>query len=455
MSNLEEQKVLLVDDEPNMLDILSDVLSDEGYAVDVASNGTDAISKVSSGDFHVAILDLKLPDMSGLDILREIKAQTPQTVTIMITAYSSVDTAIQAMKIGAYDYITKPFKIEQLKNTVASALELGASFFRTPRGKGRGKRDFGMIGSTGEMQEIFEMIDYVAPTNASVLIYGETGTGKELLAKAIHGSSHRVKKPVVKVNCAAIPEGLLESELFGHERGAFTSAVTTRIGRFEAADSGTIFLDEIAEMSPAMQAKLLRVTQEKEFERVGSSETRLVDLRIISATNKNLIELVASGDFREDLYYRLSVVPVFIPPLRERKKDIPLLSEEFLRHYSEALGKKVESISKEAMETLIAYDWPGNVRELENCIERAVIFAKGPVIEADNLFMGLPAINAPNRYESDIASSYEPKSMKEMERAHIIRVLRATNSNRTQAAEILEISRRTLQNKIKEYGIAE
>ena len=276
-----ERRVLIVDDEPNMLDVLSDVLTDEGYNVDVAASGMDAISKASSGDFHVAVLDLKLPDMSGLDILREIKSKTPQTVTIMITAYSSVDSAIQAMKIGAYDYITKPFKIEQFKRAVANALELGASFFRTPYTQVRRERDFGMIGSTNEMQEIFKMVDCVAPTNASVLIYGETGTGKELLAKAIHSCSHRAGNPFVKVNCAAIPEGLLESELFGHERGAFTSAVTTRLGRFEIADSGTIFLDEIAEMSPAMQAKVLRVTQEKEFERVGSSETRSVDVRII------------------------------------------------------------------------------------------------------------------------------------------------------------------------------
>lgn len=452
-----ERRVLIVDDEPNMLDVLSDVLTDEGYNVDVAASGMDAISKASSGDFHVAVLDLKLPDMSGLDILREIKSKTPQTVTIMITAYSSVDSAIQAMKIGAYDYITKPFKIEQFKRAVANALELGASFFRTPYTQVRRERDFGMIGSTNEMQEIFKMVDCVAPTNASVLIYGETGTGKELLAKAIHSCSHRAGNPFVKVNCAAIPEGLLESELFGHERGAFTSAVTTRLGRFEIADSGTIFLDEIAEMSPAMQAKVLRVTQEKEFERVGSSETRSVDVRIISATNKNLIELVAAGDFREDLYYRLSVVPVYIPPLRERKKDIPVLSGKFLRLYSDALGKKAESISEEVMEILMAYDWPGNVRELENCIERAVIFTKGPVIRRDSLFVGLPAINAPlsDRYDPNGASSCEPRSIKEMEKAHIIRVLRATNSNRTQAAEILEISRRTLQNKIKEYGITE
>ena len=457
MSKLEKHKVLLVDDEPNMLDIISDILSDEGYQVDVASSGTEAISKISSGNFHIAILDLKLPDMSGLDILREIKAQTPHTATIMITAYSSVDTAIKAMKIGAYDYLTKPFKIEQLKATIKGALELNATFFRMPHIKGQKVKRFGMIGSTDEMQEIFEMIKHVAPTSASVLIYGETGTGKELLAKAIHDESCRAKRPFIKVNCAAIPEGLLESELFGHERGAFTSAIETRIGRFEAADSGTIFLDEVAEMSPSMQSKLLRVTQEKEFERVGSSKSQKVDVRIISATNKNLIDLVASGDFREDLYYRLSVVPVFIPPLRERKEDIPFLSKRFIRHYAKVLGKDVDSISKEAMEKLIEYDWPGNVRELENCIERAVIFAKNSLIEKDSLFIGLPAINIPlaNRNEQIEFNDSKPKSMKEMEHAHIIRVLKETDGNRTQAAKILGISRRTLQNKIKEYDIKE
>ncbi|NLS44894.1 MAG: sigma-54-dependent Fis family transcriptional regulator [Firmicutes bacterium] len=452
---MRKYKVLLVDDEPNMLNILSCVLSDEGYSVDVANDGKDAISKISSYDYHVAILDLKLPDMTGLDVLREIKARTPQTVAIMITAYSSVDTAIQAMKIGAYDYITKPFKIEQLKDIILKALESGVLFYRTPRVKDSGKQGFEIIGSTAGMQEIFEMIDYVAPTNSSVLIYGETGTGKELLARAIHDSSHRAEKPFVKVNCAAIPEGLLESELFGHERGAFTSAIATRIGLFEAADSGTILLDEIAEMSPAMQAKLLRVTQEKEFERVGSSKTRMVDVRIISATNKNLVELVAQGSFREDLYYRLSVVPFYIPPLRDRKDDIRLLSKKFLRDYSEILGKRVELISDEAMKKLMEYDWPGNVRELENCIERAVIFTKGSVVEADSLFIGLPAINAPlpDWSEQINDTPYEPKSIREMEKAHIIKVLESTDSNRTQAAKILEISRRTLQNKIKKYGI--
>lgn len=466
-------RVLIVDDEPNMRAVLSDVLTEEGYEVAVARDGAECIARVTSGDFHVIVLDLKLPDASGIDVLREIKVHSPETVVIMITAFSSVDTAIEAMKCGAYDYITKPFKIDNFKMVVKSALELGASFSRAPRRQPlRAESEFGMVGSTPEMQRIFRMIDDIAPTNATVLIYGESGTGKELVARAIHNCSHRADKPFVKVNCAAVPESLLESELFGHERGAFTSAVTRRLGRFEVADTGTIFLDEIGEMSPAMQAKLLRVTQEKEFERVGSSQTIRVDVRIIAATNQDLKEKVARGEFREDLYYRLSVIPIYLPPLRERKADIPLLVNKFIAYYSEAIGRRVTHVSEKAMKMLMDYDWPGNVRELENCIERAVIFAKGPVIDEDNLYIGIPAINAPAtpgtqgaRGEEgagkpdaagvDVAAAGRPMSMKEVEKAHIVRVLRETNSNRTEAAKILQISRRTLLNKIKEYGIAE
>lgn len=466
-------RVLIVDDEPNMRAVLSDVLTEEGYEVAVACDGAECIARVTSGDFHVVVLDLKLPDASGIDVLREIKAHSPETVVIMITAFSSVDTAIEAMKCGAYDYITKPFKIDNFKMVVKSALELGASFSRAFRRQPlRAESEFGMVGSTPEMQRIFRMIDDIAPTNATVLIYGESGTGKELLARAIHNCSHRADKPFVKVNCAAVPESLLESELFGHERGAFTSAVARRLGRFEVADTGTIFLDEIGEMSPAMQAKLLRVTQEKEFERVGSSQTIRVDVRIIAATNQDLKEKVARGEFREDLYYRLSVIPIYLPPLRERKADIPLLVNKFIAYYSEAIGRKVTHVSEKALKMLMDYDWPGNVRELENCIERAVIFAKGPVIDEDNLYIGIPAINAPaasgtqgargeegagkpDASGANVAGAGRPMSMKEVEKAHIVRVLRETNSNRTEAAKILQISRRTLLNKIKEYGIAE
>ncbi|MGE5587301.1 MAG: sigma-54-dependent transcriptional regulator [Clostridia bacterium] len=469
-------RVLIVDDEPNMRAVLSDVLTEEGYEVATARDGAECTAMVTSGDFHVVVLDLKLPDANGIDVLREIKAHSPESVVIMITAFSSVDTAIEAMKCGAYDYITKPFKIDNFKMVVKSALELGASFSRAPRRQPlRAESEFGMVGSTPEMQRVFRMIDDIAPTNATVLIYGESGTGKELLARAIHNCSHRADKPFVKVNCAAVPESLLESELFGHERGAFTSAVTKRLGRFEVADMGTIFLDEVGEMSPAMQAKLLRVTQEKEFERVGSSQTIRVDVRIIAATNQDLKEKVAQGEFREDLYYRLSVIPIYLPPLRERKADIPLLVNKFVAHYSKAIGRKITHVSEKAMKMLMDYDWPGNVRELENCVERAVIFAKGQVIDEGNLYIGIPAINAPAapssqgahgdgrtaKADADAAGADapagpgRPMSMREVEKAHIARVLRETNSNRTEAARILQISRRTLLNKIKEYGIAE
>ncbi|MGE5572333.1 MAG: sigma-54-dependent transcriptional regulator [Bacteroidota bacterium] len=467
-------RVLVVDDEPNMRAVLSDVLAEEGYEVAVARDGSECIARVTTGDFHVVVLDLKLPDASGIDVLREIKAHSPESVVIMITAFSSVDTAIEAMKCGAYDYITKPFKIDNFKMVVKSALELGAPFSRAPRRQPlRAESEFGMVGSTPEMRRIFRMIDDIAPTNATVLIYGESGTGKELLARAVHNCSHRADKPFVKVNCAAVPESLLESELFGHERGAFTSAVARRLGRFEVADTGTIFLDEVGEMSPAMQAKLLRVTQEKEFERVGSSQTMRVDVRIIAATNQDLKDKVARGEFREDLYYRLSVIPIYLPPLRERKADIPLLVDRFIAYYSEAVGRRVAGVSEKGMEMLLSYDWPGNVRELENCIERAVIFAKSPIIEEDSLYIGIPAINAPQTSlalgrhgagagagagaegDGQAGAAGRPMSIREIEKAHIARVLRETNSNRTEAAKILQISRRTLLNKIKEYGIAE
>ncbi|MEW5866985.1 MAG: sigma-54 dependent transcriptional regulator [Bacillota bacterium] len=450
-------RVLIVDDEPNMRAVLSDVLAEEGYEVAVARDGAEGIARATSEDFHAVILDLKLPDKSGIDVLRAIKAQTPETVVIMITAYSSVDTAVEAMKCGAYDYITKPFKIDNFKMVIKNALELGAEFSRAPRRPPRAREDYGMVGSVPEMRKIFKVIEDVAPTNATVLIYGETGTGKELLAKAIHSRSHRADKPLIKVNCAAVPEGVLESELFGHERGAFTSAVVRRLGRFEIADTGTIFLDEIGEMSPAMQAKLLRVTQEKEFERVGSSQTIRVDVRIIAATNQDLKEKIARGEFREDLYYRLSVIPIYLPPLRERKADIPLLVDKFISHYSQAVGRKITHVSQEGMRMLMAYDWPGNVRELENCIERAVIFARGPVIEPDSLYIGIPAINsqaAPGTRAAQ-ATPGKARSIREVEKAHILQVLSETNRNRTEAARILQISRRTLLNKIKEYGIAE
>ncbi|HHV61990.1 MAG TPA: sigma-54-dependent Fis family transcriptional regulator [Firmicutes bacterium] len=477
-------RVLIVDDEPNMRRVLSDVLAEEGYEVAVAKNGNEGAEKGVSGRFDVVVLDLKLPDCSGIDVLKKIRKGNPETAVIMMTAFSSVETAIEAMKLGAYDYITKPFKIDKFKGVIKSAIKATAwtrvkpgpaIFHRFPETED----ELGIIGETPAMKKVLDIVSSVAQTNATVLIYGESGTGKELIARAIHLKSPRASRPLIKVSCAALPESLLESELFGHEKGAFTNAISTRPGRFELADTGTLFLDEVGEMSPNMQVKLLRVLQEREFERVGGSRSIKVDVRIIAATNKNLQEAVRAGAFREDLYYRLSVVPIYLPPLRERREDIPLLAMAFMRRFSRETGNDVTGISDEAMAALMEYDWPGNVRELENCIERAVIFSKGKVIGPEILFLNTPAVNGPGPSTLSSGSSIcavedqakrraetaspgsgtEPevtrKSLEDVEREHIIRVLKQTNRNRTEAAKILKITRRTLLNKIKEYGIIE
>lgn len=492
-------RILIVDDEPNMRGVLSDVLAEEGYEVAVAKNGSEGAEKGVTGRFDVIVLDLKLPDCSGIDVLKKIRKGNPETAVIMMTAFSSIETAIEAMKLGAHDYITKPFKIDKFKATIKSAIKATAwtrvkpglsPFRRLPETE----EELGIIGNTPAMKRVLDIVSSIAQTNATVLIYGESGTGKELIARAIHLKSPRASRPLIKVSCAALPESLLESELFGHEKGAFTNAIATRPGRFELADTGTLFLDEVGEMSPSMQVKLLRVLQEREFERVGGSHSIKVDVRIIAATNKNLQEAVRAGTFREDLYYRLSVVPIYLPPLRERQEDIPRLATAFMHRFSRETGNEVTGISSEAMAALMEYDWPGNVRELENCIERAVIFSKGGVIGPEILFLNSPVVNAPvadapssstlskgGATNSSVrasggqtgqagspeggagSSSSAPgtesegtrKSLEDVEREHIVRVLKQTNRNRTEAAKILKITRRTLLNKIKEYGITE
>jgi len=357
-------RMLIVDDEPNMRKVLADVFADEGMSVDVTADGLTAVSLINQNSYDVAIVDLKLPDISGIDVIKEIRRRNLSTIILMITAYSTVDTAIEAMKLGAYDYVTKPFKVERLKEIINDAV--AGSRNRTIAAAGADGEGFdGVVGRSPQVRQVFEMITDIAPTNATVLIYGESGTGKELLAKYIHKRSLRARKPFIKVNCAAIPETLLESELFGHEKGAFTNAVARKPGRFELADGGSIFLDEIGEMSPAMQSKLLRVVQEKEFERVGGTQTIKVDVRIIAATNRNLMEAMREGKFREDLYYRLAVVPIMLPPLRDRREDIEELAMSFLRRYAEETAKPVTGFSKEAMQALQSYDWPGNTRAAE------------------------------------------------------------------------------------------
>jgi len=396
-------KMLIVDDEPNMRKVLADVFSDEGMIVDVAANGLTAVSLVEKNSYDAAIVDLRLPDITGIDVIREIRRRNLSTVILMITAFSTVETAIQAMKLGAYDYVTKPFKIDDLKARIHEAIS-GSQSRLVGAAEADGAGFNGVIGQSPQVRQIFEMISDIAPTNATVLIYGESGTGKELLAEYIHKRSLRARKPFVKVNCAAIPETLLESELFGHEKGAFTNAVARKPGRFELANGGTIFLDEIGEMSIGMQSKLLRVVQEKEFERVGGTQTIKVDVRIIAATNQDLMRAIREGRFREDLYYRLSVVPIMLPPLRERKEDIPELAMMFMRRYAEETGKPVTGFSEEAMKALQSYNWPGNIRELQNCIERAVILSKGTEIQVKDLYLSHRPINMPVSDSKSIAA---------------------------------------------------
>ncbi len=484
-------RVLIVDDEANMRVVLSAAFEDEGHVVTTASNGVEAIAALGACDFDLLILDLKLPDMTGIDVFRQARQMRPGVVAIMITAYSSIDTAIEAMKMGAYDYITKPFNVEKLLMVAGNAIEGRAlsSPGSPPQWAGLTSEDEdfgGVVGSSPKMRQLLDVSRSIAPTNATVLIYGESGTGKELVASYIHKKSLRASKPFIRVNCAAIPEALLESELFGHEKGAFTHAVSRRLGRFELAHAGTIFLDEVGEMSPAMQAKLLRVLQEKEFERVGGVETIKVDARVVAATNQNLRQAVAEGAFREDLYYRLSVVPLFLPPLRERKQDIHALVSQFIDKYNQEFGKRITGITREALDYLASYDWPGNIRELGNAIERAVLLAPRDSLVSDDFHLGADPVHFVGDawYSSgarDVSDTDEsaascdcdvdddecaidvpgdvwvpeegPMSLEELERRYIRQVLEQCGDNRTHAARVLRITRRTLLNKIKKYGL--
>ncbi|MCR4427027.1 MAG: sigma-54 dependent transcriptional regulator [Firmicutes bacterium] len=450
------RRVLIVDDEANMRVVLSDVFSDAGYAIETASTGKEAIDAIEAISADAVVLDLKLPDMSGIDVFREAKRIRPGIIVVIVTAYSSVDTAIEAMKMGAFDYITKPFKVEKLLMVIGNALEAGAGAPCAGRAvPGVGHPDDpefdGVVGSTREMRQVVEMVQDIAPTNATVLIYGESGTGKELVARYVHKKSLRASRPFVKVNCAAIPETLLESEMFGHERGAFTNAIARRIGRFEMANPGTLFLDEVGEMSLAMQAKLLRVLQDKEFERVGGSETIKVDVRVIAATNKDLRQEIATGAFREDLYYRLSVVPLCLPPLRERREDIPTLCARFIEKYNAEFGRHVRAFSPEAQRLLREHDWPGNIRELENVVARAVLLCREDTLTPEHLRLTGAPINATPALDPGLDQC--TLSLEDIERRHIKSVLEQTADNRTKAAKILKITRRTLLNKIKKYGL--
>ena len=447
-------RILIADDEEVMRDSLSDWLREDGYDVIAVASGAEAVEKVKSEPWSVLMVDLKMPGMDGMEVVRQVKKISPELPIIMVTAYATVDTAVQAMKEGAYDYIAKPFDPEQVGLAIRKIIahqELLEENVALRQALRKQHELQNLIGKSRKMHEIMETVQTIADSTANVLISGESGTGKEVVARAIHRSSLRREKPFMAVSCAAIPETLLESELFGYEKGAFTGATAQKRGRLEQAEDGTFFFDEIGEMSLKSQVDLLRVLQEREFRRVGGEALVRLEARVISATNKNLKKLVQEGKFREDLYYRLNVIPIHIPPLRERKEDIPLLALHFLKKYAVENGKHLNDFSPEAMELLLKYDWPGNVRELENAVERAVIVAAGSLVHLENLTVegGVTV-----RGVSEITSISGSATLEEVEKAHILKVLKANDLNVKKCSDILGIDRTTLYKRMKEYGVA-
>ncbi len=449
-----EARILVVDDEAAQRDILGGFLRKQGYEVREAASGPQALALLRAEAVDLVLTDVRMPDMSGLDLLREARALNPELPVLVLTAYGSIADAVAAMRDGALDYLTKPVDLDVVLHRVRKALDQQRLVVenRALREALRGKyRLEGIVAESGKMQEVLSLVHRVAPSTTTVLLRGESGTGKELIAQAIHYQSGRSAGALVKVNCAALPETLLESELFGHVKGAFTGAVTDRPGRFQAAHGGSIFLDEIGDISPGVQAKLLRVLQEREFERVGSSRTLKVDVRVIAATNQDLEAAVREKRFREDLYFRLNVVPILIPPLRERREDIPPFLDHFLRKYAEENRKAIRGLTREARDALLKYDYPGNVRELENLIERAVVLCRDEVIGPEDLPLGLQ-----EAAEGPVAASPPgslPAELERMERRMIEEALARAEGVQTRAAELLGISERALRYKLRKLGL--
>ena len=454
--------ILVVDDELSMREFLKILLEKEGYEVSTASEAASAIDLIKAQSFDLVISDIKMPGMGGLTLLEKIKEVNNSLPVIMITAFASPENAVIAMRSGAFDYITKPFKVDEILRIIRSATS--EAFPASSDEISSDTESFeGIIGNSQEMLKIFNLISRIAPTPASILIYGDSGTGKELVAQAIHKRSTVQHKPFVPITCSAIPESLLESELFGHVKGAFTGAITNKIGLFELADGGSVFLDEIGELTPLIQTKLLRVLQERELKRVGGTDTIRVNVRIIAATNKDLEEEIIEGRFREDLFYRLAVVPLRVPPLRERKGDVPLLVNHFLKKYSDKMGKNVQEISSYAMKVLMEYDYPGNVRELENIIERGVALEESNIILPESLTLstykkeGKP-VEKPEAFiavesESDLYNQGLDKVMAKLEKQMIVDALGKTGNSKIRAAELLKISFRSLRYKVQKYNI--
>ncbi len=448
---MDQGKILVVDDDPAIAEVLRELLQADGHQVTVCASGAEAIAAGRSEPFDAVLADIRLPDMDGLAVLRAFQEEGLGSAVILMTAFGTVETAIEAIKSGAYDYVPKPFKLDEVRIAVQRALERKRLVLENRRFRQElaGKyRLENVVGASGPMLEIFKTVARVAPTRSTVLVQGESGTGKELIARTIHYTSDRGQAPFVTVDCGALPETLLESELFGHERGSFTGATAMKRGLFEVSRGGTCLLDEVGDISPAVQARLLRVLQEHEIKRVGGTDPIKVDVRLIAAPNKHREARVQAQKFREDLFYRLSVVTLTIPPLRERVADIPLLAEHFLRRFAQETGKPVERIAPEAMALLTAHHWPGNVRELEHAIERAVILTQNPVLLAHDLPPELQA-TAHSRTRTDS----EVLPLREMERRHLLFALERAGGNRKKAAEWLGITRRTLYRMAARHGI--
>ncbi|GAB4340590.1 MAG: sigma-54 dependent transcriptional regulator [Candidatus Abyssubacteria bacterium] len=457
--------IMIVDDEARMRRVLQLFFEEDGHTIILAENGEEALNKLRESRIDLVICDMRMPRMNGIELLGKIKERTPQLPVIIMTAYGEVKTAVKAMKLGAENYVTKPLDMEELRILALRAIEKGSLIkenlqLRTELDSRFDISNF--IGRSEKMQRVFGIIEQVAPTNTTVLVTGESGTGKELVARAIHAKSPRHHKPFVVVNCAALSEHLLESELFGHVKGAFTGAHSDRQGRFELADGGTLFLDELALMSVSLQGKLLRVLQEKEFEPVGGTQTVKVDVRIIGATNKNLERLLEEKTFREDLYYRLNVVEIHMPPLRERKDDIPMLADHCIARFNRELGKNIKAVSEEALRLLMEYDWPGNVRELENLLERAMVLGDSEILGIENFpaqivrllhepttpLDALSNLKLPERGLSLI------ETIEEIEKSFIRDALERTGGNKTKAAELLGVTRKIMRYKSEKYGLA-
>lgn len=457
-------RILVVDDEMIVCESCRRILEEEGYEVETALSGEEAFRKMRENSFEIVITDLKMPGIDGMEVLRTLKKEYPETIIIMITGFSTVETAVEAMKLGAFDYIPKPFTPDEVSIVVKKAIEQKSLLLENIYLRQELQEKYGfhnIVGKSKRMQEIYRIIAKVAHTDSTVLIYGQSGTGKELIARAIHFNSLRKDKQFVPVDCAVLSENLLESELFGHIRGSFTGAITTKPGLFEVADGGTVFLDEVGNISLSIQAKLLRVLQEREFTPVGGTKSKKVDIRLIAATNKDLEKMIKEGSFREDLYYRLNIVPIYLPTLKERQEDIPLLAIHFLRKYSEEMGKKIKGFTQEAIERLMRYSWPGNVRELENVVQRTVVMMEEDMVRPEHIILpdqkskadSEPYVPMTSEELKEMKKQLRERAVEDIEKAFVISALERNQWNVTRASEDVGMLRPNFQALMRKYNI--